>query len=78
MHWWLLPCPLRAGRWVSIHTPCSSQRFTVVVMILIAVFDFRSSSDPVHARIPYIYLAYIAAGIAWYCLRRKKAVSLMD
>lgn len=47
--------------------------FTVVVMILIAVFDLRSASDPIHARIPYIYLAYIAAGIAWYALRRKKA-----
>ena len=51
---------------------------TVVVMILIAVFDLRSSSDPVHARIPYIYLGYIAAGIAWYVLRRKKAVVPVD
>jgi amino acid transporter len=50
--------------------------FTVGVMILIAVFDLRSSSDAVHARIPYSYLAYIAAGIAWYAVRRKKAVSL--
>ena len=49
---------------------------TVGVMILIAVFDLRSSSDAVHARIPYIYLAYIAAGIAWYALRRKTVVSL--
>jgi amino acid transporter len=52
--------------------------FTVVVMILIAVFDLRSSSDAVHARIPYIYLGYIIAGIGWYGLRRKKAVSLAD
>ncbi len=52
--------------------------FTVVVMILIAVFDLRSSSDPIHARIPYIYLLYIAAGIAWYALRRKKALPLPD
>jgi amino acid transporter len=50
--------------------------FTVAVMILIAVFDLRSSSDPVHARIPYIYLAYIAAGIAWYALRRRKTGSI--
>jgi amino acid transporter len=49
---------------------------TVGVMILIAVFDLKSSSDPAHARIPYIYLAYIAAGIAWYALRRKRTVSL--
>jgi amino acid transporter len=51
---------------------------TVVVMILIAVFDLRSSSDPVHARIPYIYLGYIAAGLAWYGLRYKKAALLAD
>lgn len=50
--------------------------FTVAVMITIAVFDLRSSSDPVHARIPYIYLGYIVAGIAWYTLRRKKTTSL--
>ncbi len=49
---------------------------TVVVMIFIAVFDLKSSSDQVHARIPYIYLAYLAAGIAWYALRRKKTVTL--
>jgi len=50
--------------------------FTVLVMILIAVFDLRSSSDPVHARISYIYLGYIAFGILWYALRRKMAVAL--
>jgi amino acid transporter len=49
---------------------------TVLVMILIAVFDLKSASDPVHARIPYIYLGYIAAGISWYALRRKKTVSI--
>jgi amino acid transporter len=51
--------------------------FTVVVMILIAIFDLRSASDPAHARIPCIYLGYIAAGIAWYALRRKKSVALV-
>ena len=50
--------------------------FTVVVMIMIAVFDLKSASDPVHARIPFIYLGYIAAGVAWYALRRKRAVPL--
>jgi amino acid transporter len=52
--------------------------FTVIVMILIAIFDLRSASDPAHARIPYVYLGYIAAGIAWYALRRKKAVPLAE
>jgi amino acid transporter len=46
---------------------------TVVVMILIAVYDLRSTADEVHARIPYIYLAYIACGIGWYLIRRKKS-----
>lgn len=45
---------------------------TVVVMITIAVFDLRSTSDAMHARIPYIYLAYILAGLVWYGLRRKR------
>jgi amino acid transporter len=45
---------------------------TVIVMVLIAVFDLRSTTDVIHARIPYIYLAYIAAGIAWYVVRRRR------
>jgi amino acid transporter len=47
--------------------------FTALVMLMVAVFDIRSAADPVHARIPYIYLAYIAAGIAWYSLRHWRA-----
>jgi amino acid transporter len=46
---------------------------TVVVMILIVIFDLRSATDATHARIPWIYLAYIAAGLAWYFMRRKQA-----
>jgi amino acid transporter len=51
---------------------------TVVVMILIVIFDLRSATDATHARIPWIYLAYIAAGLAWYFLRRPKAAPLVD
>lgn len=51
---------------------------TVVVIILIAIFDLRSTSDAVHARIPYIYLAYICAGVAWYWLRRKQAKIVLE
>ncbi|MGA3011605.1 MAG: APC family permease [Terracidiphilus sp.] len=51
---------------------------TVAVLILIAVFDLRYTPDKVHARIPYIYLAYIAAAIAWYALRRGKAAVLAE
>jgi hypothetical protein len=50
----------------------------VIVMILIGVFDVRSSTDPAHARIPYLYLAYIIAGIAMYLLRRKRAALPAD
>ena len=43
-------------------------------MIVITIFDLQSSTDPAHARVPYIYLAYIVAGIAVYLVRRKEAV----
>ncbi len=43
---------------------------TVAAILIIVLFDLRSVSDPVHARIPYIYLAYIAAGLLWHTLRR--------
>ena len=44
---------------------------TIAVMLLIVIFDLQSSSDPVHARIPYLYMAYLAAGLAWYAMKRK-------
>ena len=47
---------------------------TVLVMVTIAIFDLRSTSDVLHARIPYIYLAYIAAGLAWYAVRRRRVM----
>ena len=49
---------------------------TVVVTILIVIFDLRSATDATHARIPWIYLAYIAAGLAWYGLRRARASAI--
>jgi len=48
---------------------------TVLVMILIVVFDLRSATDENHARLPWIYLGYIAAGVAWYAVRRRTVVS---
>jgi amino acid transporter len=60
------------------HTVAVVSVITVIVMILIGAFDVRSSSDPAHARIPWIYLAYIIAGIAVYLLRRKQAVLPAD
>ena len=50
--------------------------FTVAVIVLITIFDLNSAADAVHARIPYVYLAYIAAGLAWYGLRRPKTGNL--
>ena len=49
---------------------------TAVVMILIVIFDLRSATDATHARIPWIYLAYIAAGLGWYFARHKRTVPL--
>jgi hypothetical protein len=45
---------------------------TVVVMILIVIFDLKSATDEIHARIPWIYLGYIAAGLALYLVRRRQ------
>jgi amino acid transporter len=55
------------------HTVAAVSILTVVVLLLITVFDLRSTSDAIHARIPYIYLGYIGSGVAWYTLRRKRA-----
>jgi amino acid transporter len=45
---------------------------TVLVMILIVIFDLESAADANHARIPWIYLGYIAGGLALYFVRRKE------
>lgn len=46
-----------------------------LVVVLIAVYDLRSTADAAHARLPYLYLGYIAAGLAWYLLRRRSMSS---
>jgi len=53
------------------HTVAAVSVLTVLVMILIVVFDLRSATDAIHARLPWLYLAYIAAGLALYGIRRK-------
>ncbi len=60
------------------HAVTAVSAITVVVIVLITIFDLRSGSDSAHARIPYIYLAYIAVGIGVYLLRRKQAVVIVD
>jgi amino acid transporter len=53
------------------HLVAAVSALTVVVMILIVVFDLQSASDANHARIPWIYLAYLAAGSVWSWLARR-------
>jgi amino acid transporter len=55
------------------HTVAAISVLTVLVMILIVIFDLESAADAIHARIPWIYLAYIAAGLALYFIRRRAA-----
>lgn len=52
------------------HTLTAVSVLTVAIVILIAIFDLNSAADTVHARIPYLYLVYIAAGLGWYGVRR--------
>ena len=49
--------------------------FTVLVILLIVIFDIKSASDAAHIRLPYIYLGYIAAGILWFFVRRGNAAT---
>jgi amino acid transporter len=60
------------------HTVAVVSVLAVIAVLLIAVFDVRSTSDAVHARIPYIYLGYIVAGVGWYAVRRKPATAVAD
>ena len=60
------------------HWVAGVSALTVAIMVLIVVFDLRSATDPTHARIPWIYLGYIALGLAWYALRRRKAAARPD
>jgi amino acid transporter len=57
------------------HWVAGASVLTVLVMILIVIFDLKSASDANHARIPWIYLGYIAAGVGWYGVRRRAVVS---
>jgi amino acid transporter len=54
------------------HRVAAISVLTVVVMILLVIFDLRSATDENHARIPWIYLGYIAVGLALYLVRRRQ------
>ena len=43
---------------------------TVLVIIVVVVFDLQSAADVNHARIPWIYLGYLALGLVWSWLSR--------
>jgi amino acid transporter len=47
---------------------------TVLVMIVVVVFDLQSAADANHARIPWIYLAYLAVGLIWSAISKKKPI----
>ena len=61
----------RKARGQHSHMVLAVSALTVLVLVLITVYDLRSTADELHARIPYVYLAYLAAGMIWYALRRK-------
>ena len=54
------------------HIVAAISVLTILVIILIGVYDLRSAPDAVHARIPYLYLAYVAAGMMWFFVRRRR------
>jgi len=57
------------------HVLAAVSVLTVAIVVLIAIFDLNSAADAVHARIPYLYLVYIAAGLGWYGVRRAMRVN---
>lgn len=68
----------RSARGQHSHAVAAVSIFAVMVVVSIAIFDVRSIADPAHACIPYIYVAYLIAGLAWYVVRRKQAVLVTD
>jgi len=60
----------RRARGQHSHLLVAVSILTVAIVVLIAIFDLNSAADTVHARIPYLYLVYIAAGLGWYGVRR--------
>ena len=52
------------------HALAAVSILTVVLIVLIAIFDLDSAADAVHTRIPYLYVIYIALGLGWFGARR--------
>ena len=73
----LVAAALPFARWTRgqhSHLVAATSVVAVLVVVMIAVYDLRSTTDAAHARLPYIYLLYIVGGLAWYALRRKQAI----
>lgn len=51
---------------------------TVLLIAMVVVFDLQSAGDRPHRRIPWIYLAYLAAGLAWCWTRNRTAARAND
>ena len=45
--------------------------FTIAVILLIVVFDLESTADAIHARLPWLYIGYLAVGLGWFASRRR-------
>jgi amino acid transporter len=54
------------------HLVAAASMVTVLVMIVVVVFDLQSAADVNHARIPWIYLGYLAMGLVWSTVTRRK------
>ncbi len=52
------------------HLVAAASVVTVLVLIVVVIFDLQSASDVNHARIPWIYLGYLALGLVWSSLNR--------
>jgi len=52
------------------HLVAAASVMTVLVVIVVVVFDLQSAADVNHARIPWIYLGYLAVGLVWSWLSR--------
>jgi amino acid transporter len=66
----------RRARGQHSHFVAAVSVAAVLVVVMIAVFDLRSTADAAHARLPYVYLLYIAAVLAWYAARRKHVATV--
>lgn len=66
----------RRARGRHSHLVVAVSVLAALVVVLIGVFDLRSTADAAHVRLPYFYLLYIAGGLAWYATRRKSMLAV--